>query len=78
MFTLLCGIALAALGIRVFLGLMGLVGRMSIFLLGVFVLAAFAAVIGLVFKLVFASIPILLLAAAFYFVYKLVSNNQTA
>ena len=78
MLTLLCGIALAALGIRVFFGLVGLIGRISVFLLGVFVLAAFAAVIGLVFKLVFAAVPILLVAGALYFAYKLLSNDQTA
>ena len=78
MVMLLCGIALAALGIRVFLGLMGIIGRISVFLIGVFVLAAFAAVIGLVFKLICAAVPVLLLAAACYFVYKLADNKLTA
>ena len=78
MITLLIGIALAVLGIRIFLGLMGMFAKLSIFMIGIFVLAAFAAVIGLVFKLVFAAIPILLAIAVFVFVYRLVLGNQTA
>ena len=47
-------------------------------MIGIFVLAAFAAVIGLVFKMIFAAIPILLGIAVFVFVYRLVLGNQTA
>ncbi len=78
MITLLVGIALAVLGIRVFLGLMGMFAKLSIFMIGILVLAAFAAVIGLVFKMIFAAIPILLGIAVFVFVYRLVLGNQTA
>ena len=78
MITLLVGIALAALGIRVFMGVLGLVGRLSVFIIGLMVLAAFAAVIGLVFKLIFAAVPILLAVAVFYLVYNLVLGKETA
>ena len=78
MITLLVGIALAVLGIRIFLGLMGMFAKLSIFMIGILVLAAFAAVIGLVFKMIFAAIPILLGIAVFVFVYRLVLGNQTA
>ena len=78
MITLLVGIALAVLGIRIFLGLMGMFAKLSIFMIGILVLAAFAAVIGLVFKKIFAAIPILLGIAVFVFVYRLVLGNQTA
>lgn len=78
MITLLVGIALAVLGIRVFLGLMGMFAKLSIFMIGILALAAFAAVIGLVFKMIFAAIPILLGIAVFVFVYRLVLGNQTA
>jgi len=78
MITLLIGIALAVLGIRIFLGLMGMFAKLSIFMIGILVLAAFAAVIGLVFKMIFAAIPILLGIAVFVFVYRLVLGNQTA
>lgn len=78
MITLLVGIALAVLGIRILLGLMGMFAKLSIFMIGILVLAAFAAVIGLVFKMIFAAIPILLGIAVFVFVYRLVLGNQTA
>lgn len=78
MITLLIGIALAVLGIRIFLGLMGMFAKVSLFMIGILVLAAFAAVVGLVFKMIFAAIPILLGIAVFAFVYRLVLGNQAA
>ncbi|MCR5722257.1 MAG: hypothetical protein K6G72_07945 [Lachnospiraceae bacterium] len=78
MITLLIGIALAVLGIRIFLGLMGMFAKFSLFMIGILVLAAFAAVVGLVFKMIFAAIPILLGIAVFVFVYRLVLGNQAA
>ena len=78
MLMLLVGITLAVLGIRVFVGLIGLFGKLSLFFVGMMLLAACAAVIGLVFKLIFAAVPILLAVAVFCFVYKLVLGNQTA
>ena len=78
MITLLIGIALAVLGIRIFRGLMGMFAKVSLFMIGILVLAAFAAVVGLVFKVIFAAIPILLGIAVFVFVYRLVLGNQAA
>ena len=72
------GITLEVLCIRVFVGLIGLFGRLSLFIIGMMFLAACAAIIGLVFKMIFAAVPILLAVAVFYFVYKLVLGNQDA
>ena len=78
MITLLFGIALAVLGIRIFLGLIGIFGRLSLIFIGVCGLVLIGAVIGLVFKLIFAAVPILCLAGGCYLIYKLFEDKQTA
>ena len=78
MITLLLGIALAVLGIRIFLGLIGIFGKLSLIFIGVCGLALIGAVIGLVFKLVFAAVPILCLAGGCYLICKVFAEKQTA
>jgi hypothetical protein len=78
MITLLLGIALAVLGIRIFLGLIGIFGKLSLIFIGVCGLALIGAVIGLVFKLIFAAVPILCLAGGCYLIYKVFAEKQTA
>ena len=78
MITLLFGIALAILGIRIFLGLMGVLGKLSLIFIGVCALVLIGAVIGLVFKLVFAAVPILCLAGGCYLIYKVFADRETA
>ena len=78
MITLLFGIALAVLGLRFFLGLIGVFGKLSLIFIGVCGLVLIGAVIGLVFKLIFAAIPILFLAGGCYLIYKLCESKQTA
>ena len=77
MITLLIGIAFAVLGIRILLGVMGFIGSLSLFFIGLVVIAAIVAVIGVVFKLIFTAVPILLLVAAFLLIRRLLVGKST-